>query len=73
MADQWNKTNLPASRYVWLPIDFKDGKIGIAWRDSWPLNQFHEAGKPARKTAAIAAPLQTDSRSALVNATDVAR
>jgi len=26
MADRWNKTNLPESRYVWLPLNMTDGK-----------------------------------------------
>ena len=31
MADQWNKTNLPDSRYVWLPIKMVDNKPVIEW------------------------------------------
>jgi beta-xylosidase len=52
MADQWNKTNLPASRYVWLPIHFKEGKLELTWQDSWQLNPSNESSKPARQTAA---------------------
>jgi len=33
MADRWNKTNLEDSRYLWLPIIFKDGKVEIKWKD----------------------------------------
>ncbi len=28
------------SRYIWLPIDFKKGKMTIEWRDSWDLEFF---------------------------------
>ena len=31
MADRWNKTNLPDSRYIWLPLLVKDGKPEINW------------------------------------------
>ena len=51
MADRWNKRNLPDSRYVWLPIRFRENGIELAWQDSWQFDQFNEAGKPARKAA----------------------
>lgn len=35
IADRWNKTNLPDSRYLWLPIQFKDNSFVISWQDSW--------------------------------------
>ena len=38
MFDRWNKTNLIDSRYVWLPLTFKDGKPVIEWKDSWSLD-----------------------------------
>jgi hypothetical protein len=31
MADRWNKTNLPDSRYIWLPIRMVDNKPVIEW------------------------------------------
>jgi len=31
MADRWNKTNLPDSRYIWLPIKMVDKKPVIEW------------------------------------------
>lgn len=31
MADRWNKTNLPDSRYVWLPLYVRSGKVEIPW------------------------------------------
>ena len=36
MADRWKPRSLKNSRYIWLPIDFKeDGTPEIRWRDSW--------------------------------------
>ena len=32
IADRWNKTDLPDSRYVWLPFHIKNEKIEIKWR-----------------------------------------
>ncbi|MDN0067032.1 glycoside hydrolase family 43 protein [Bacteroides gallinaceum] len=40
MFDRWNKTDLRNSRYVWLPIVFKDGKVTIPWRKEWTLDVF---------------------------------
>ena len=31
MADRWNRTNLPDSRYIWLPIKMVDNKPVIEW------------------------------------------
>lgn len=30
------------SRYVWLPVLFKDGKPVIEWRDSWKISEFED-------------------------------
>lgn len=35
MADRWNKTNLVDSRYVWLPLQFQDGRPALEWVDAW--------------------------------------
>ncbi len=40
MFDRWNKTDLENSRYVWLPISFKDGKITIPWRETWSIDEI---------------------------------
>lgn len=41
LFDKWNKTDLINSRYIWLPITFKDNdKIDIAWQDQWGLSDF---------------------------------
>lgn len=49
MFDKWNKKDLEDSRYIWLPIDFSNGKITIPWKDKWspseyPVAQRFEAG-----------------------------
>lgn len=39
MFDKWNKTDLINSRYIWLPVQFKDnGDIDIAWQPEWNIN-----------------------------------
>lgn len=35
MFDRWNKTDLPDSRYLWLPLTFEEGKPKIIWDDGW--------------------------------------
>lgn len=40
MADRWNPKNLSDSRYVWLPLEFRDGKPVLTWRDEWGLELF---------------------------------
>lgn len=43
MFDKWNKTDLQDSRYIWLPIEFDQGKITIPWRDTWSMDEFENA------------------------------
>lgn len=43
MFDRWNKTDLESSRYVWLPLQFADGKITIPWREKWSIDEFADA------------------------------
>ena len=39
MADRWKQWDLPGSRYVWLPVEFKDdGNPVLRWYDHWTLN-----------------------------------
>lgn len=45
MFDRWNKTDLESSRYVWLPLQFSDGKITIPWREKWSIDEFADAPK----------------------------
>jgi beta-xylosidase len=40
LADRWNKSDLPDSRYVWLPLTFKNGKAEIVWQDHWRLGSL---------------------------------
>ncbi|HPG38189.1 MAG TPA: glycoside hydrolase family 43 protein [bacterium] len=40
MADRWNPENAIDGRYVWLPLEFKDGRIIVQWRDEWDLSVF---------------------------------
>jgi hypothetical protein len=40
MADRWNKTNLEDSRYVWLPLEFKNDSVSIRWNISWNLEDL---------------------------------
>jgi hypothetical protein len=40
LFDQWKKEDLRDSRYVWLPITFKDGTAEIRWQDEWDLSVF---------------------------------
>jgi hypothetical protein len=37
MADRWNKINLKDSRYIWLPLVFRNDSVVIEWKDSWSL------------------------------------
>ncbi|MEP7144151.1 MAG: glycoside hydrolase family 43 protein [Ferruginibacter sp.] len=44
IADKWNPKDLKDSRYLWLPIQFKNDLPFIKWKDQWSLNDF-ETGK----------------------------
>ena len=35
MADIWRPQHPIDARYIWLPIEFEDGKPVIQWRDEW--------------------------------------
>ena len=35
MADIWRPRHPSDARYIWLPIEFEDGKPIIRWRDEW--------------------------------------
>jgi beta-galactosidase len=39
MADRWNPKDLKDSRYLWLPIRFKDGLPSVEWQDGWTLEE----------------------------------
>jgi hypothetical protein len=40
MADRWNKTDLPSSSYVWLPLHFQNATPRLLWADQWDLSDF---------------------------------
>lgn len=46
MADRWNSGNLADSRYIWLPILFKDGVPYIKWFDKWNKDVFTKPDDP---------------------------
>ena len=35
MADIWRPQHPRDARYIWLPIEFEDGKPVVRWRDEW--------------------------------------
>ena len=37
MADIWRPQHPRDARYIWLPIEFEDGKPVINWQDEWQL------------------------------------
>ncbi len=53
MADRWTKTDLAASRYVWLPIQFGDHGFEIPWRDAWHLDTEQAKSPTPSKSASL--------------------
>lgn len=49
MFDVWNPQNLIDSRYIWLPVEFEDGKIIVRWRDEWDLSVFQDGDNPVKR------------------------
>lgn len=45
MFDRWKKKDLADSRYIWLPILIKDGKMTIPWMAKWNLSVFDSEKK----------------------------
>jgi beta-galactosidase len=58
MADRWNSTNLPDSRYIWLPLNFDaNGKPKLRWENQWSLPERRAPARlGARLDAAPTAP-----------------
>jgi beta-galactosidase len=55
VADRWISTNLPDSRYIWLPLRFDaDGKPELRWQSNWSLPTARTASA-AKHTFAIGA------------------
>jgi len=40
MADRWHKSDLPDSRYVWLPVLLENDGPKLKWMSSWDLSFF---------------------------------
>jgi len=40
MGDRWTPKNPIDGRYIWLPIQFEDGKPVIRWFDEWDLSVY---------------------------------
>jgi predicted GH43/DUF377 family glycosyl hydrolase len=38
MADIWRPNHPRDARYIWLPIEFEDGKPVVRWRNEWELS-----------------------------------
>jgi hypothetical protein len=44
MADRWKPEKHIDGRYIWLPIEWENGKPIIRWKDEWDLSFFYEDG-----------------------------
>ncbi|MCM4157281.1 glycoside hydrolase family 43 protein [Gramella sp. AN32] len=42
MADRWNPDNHIDGRYIWLPIEWENGKPVIRWKSEWDLSFFED-------------------------------
>ena len=42
MADIWRPRHPSDARYIWLPIEFEDGKPVIRWRSGWNLRELEK-------------------------------
>ncbi|KAL2866633.1 glycosyl hydrolase family 43 protein [Aspergillus lucknowensis] len=38
MGDRWQETNLAASTYIWLPLNFNGAAVTLDWYDSWSVD-----------------------------------
>ncbi len=39
MGDRWNPDNAIDGRYVWLPVEFEDGRFVLRRQDKWMMNR----------------------------------
>jgi hypothetical protein len=59
MFDMW-KPELPVTgRYIWLPIDFRSGKMAINWHDTWSTDLFGKL--PSTKDSMVDAETPSDA------------
>jgi len=42
LGDRWTPKNAIDGRYIWLPIQWEDGRPVIHWSDEWNLNLFNK-------------------------------
>lgn len=42
MGDRWVPKNAIDGRYIWLPIEFEDGKPILKWYEKWDLSIFNK-------------------------------
>ena len=42
MGDRWFPENAIDGRYVWLPVEWENGRFILRWRDEWDLSVFDE-------------------------------
>jgi hypothetical protein len=47
MGDRWRGDNAIDGRYVWLPINFREGRPEIGWKDQWDLRVFDAPPHPS--------------------------
>ena len=40
MADIWRPWHPSDARYIWLPIEFEEGKPVVRWRDAWNISEL---------------------------------
>ena len=40
LADKWNPRDLKDSRYLWLPVQFRDDTAIVEWVNEWEIKQF---------------------------------
>lgn len=40
MGDRWTPDNAIDGRYIWLPVEWEDGKPVLNWRSEWDLSVF---------------------------------
>jgi len=55
MGDRWRPQEAVFGYYIWLPIEWEDGKPVIKWHDEWNLSFFDHQNPTATNTEAIGA------------------
>ena len=43
IGDRWNSKNLGDSRYIWLPLTWKNGRFSMSWLNEWNLTALSSA------------------------------